>query len=153
MERFVEALQDSSTGLTYAALTGQRKQSVRDAEILFNANLAAFMDKQGYTFEAKFIRTILNWRKACDERGLSELERSHYNYDLLNFLLDDLMPWHREIYDFSSLEVNRYGPEWVWSLHVTRTVHTQSTVLMCFTPTLFCVYNISVYMLYLYIGL
>lgn len=30
-----------------------------------------------------------------------------YNYKMLNFLLDDLMPWHHEIYDFSTLEVNR----------------------------------------------
>ena len=108
MERFVEALQDSSSGLTYAALTGQKKkQSVRDAELLFSANLASFMDSQGYTFEAKFIRIILNWCRACD-KGLSELQRSRYNYELLNFLLDDLMPWHCEIYDFSTLEVNRY---------------------------------------------
>ncbi len=108
MERFVEALQDSSSGLTYAALTGLRKQSVRDAELLFSASLASFMDSKGYTFEAKFIRIILNWRRACDERGLSELQRSRYNYKMLNFLLDDLMPWHHEIYDFSTLEVNRY---------------------------------------------
>lgn len=62
----------------------------------------------GYTFEAQYIRVIRNWRRACDERGLSELQRCHYNYDLLNFLLDDLMPWHTECYDFSLLEVNRY---------------------------------------------
>ena len=135
LERFVEALQDSSTGLTYAALTGQRKQSVRDAEILFNANLAAFMDKQGYTFEAKFIRTILNWRKACDERGLSELERSHYNYDLLNFLLDDLMPWHREIYDFSSLEVNRYS---LYMLHVLY-IHRALFLCVSHPPCFVCI--------------
>ena len=104
MERFVEALQDPSSGLTYAALTGLRKQSVRDAELLFSANLASFMESKEYTFEANFIRIILNWRTACDERGLSELQRSRYNYEMLNFLL---MPWHHEIYDFSTLEVNR----------------------------------------------
>ena len=31
------------------------------------------------------------------------------NYDLLNYLLDDLMAWHKECYDFSLLEVNRYA--------------------------------------------
>ena len=36
LERFAEALEDPSTGLTYAALTGQNKQSVRDAERLFS---------------------------------------------------------------------------------------------------------------------
>ena len=103
----MEALQDSSSGLTYAALTGLRKQSVRDAELLFSANLASFMESKEYTYEANFIRIILNWRRSCDERGLSELQRSRYNYQMLNFLLDDLMPWHNEIYDFSTLEVNR----------------------------------------------
>ena len=44
----------------------------------------------------------------CDECGLSELQRCHYNYDFLNLVLDELMPWHKDIYDFSHLEVNRY---------------------------------------------
>jgi hypothetical protein len=66
------------------------------------------MEKRGYTFEAEYVRVILNWRKACDERGLTELQRCHYNYETLNYLSDDLMPWHREIYDLSTLEVNRY---------------------------------------------
>ena len=74
---------------------------------IFSANLASFMESKGYTFEANFIQIILNSRRTCDERGLSEQQRSHYNYKMLNFLLDDLMPWHHEIYDFSTLEVNR----------------------------------------------
>ena len=37
------------------------------------------------------MRVIRNWRRACDEQGLSELQHCRYNYDLLNFLLDDLM--------------------------------------------------------------
>ena len=66
------------------------------------------MTSKGYHFEAKYIRTILNWRRASDERGLSERERSKLNYELLNMILDDLMPWHTQKYDFSLLEVNRY---------------------------------------------
>ena len=50
----------------------------------------------------------MNWRRACDERGLSPLKRSQFNYELLNFILDDLMPWHTKVYDFSLLEVNRF---------------------------------------------
>ena len=46
-----------------------------------------------------------------DERGLSELTRCQLNYDFLNYILDDLMPWHRSIYDLSPLEVNRYIQE------------------------------------------
>ena len=101
-------MEDPDSGLTYSALTGQRKQSVRDAEVLFSAEVAKFMEKHNYTFEAEFVRVILNWRRASDERGLTELQRSRYNYQLLNFLLDGLMPWHQQTYDFSTMEVNRY---------------------------------------------
>ncbi len=80
MEYFADALQDPESGLTYQALTGQRKQSVRDAERLFSAEIAKYMKGKGHDFEAKFITVILNWRRSSDERGL--------------------------IYDFSTLEVN-----------------------------------------------
>ena len=103
----MEALSDPSSGLTYPALTGARKQSVVDAERLFSPDLAAFMHKKGYQYETKYIETVCNWRRACDERGLSELQRCKFNYQFLNFLLDELMPWHNDIYDFSTLEVNR----------------------------------------------
>lgn len=56
--------------------------------------MAAFMQKKGYTFEEEYIRAICDWRCAHDERGLTELERCRFNYKLLNFILDDLMPWH-----------------------------------------------------------
>jgi len=72
---------------------------------LFSSDLAEFMSSKGYHFEVKY---ILNWRRASDERGLSERERSKLNYGLLNMILDDLMPWHSQKYDFSLLEVNRY---------------------------------------------
>ena len=65
------------------------------------------MESKDYQFEANYIRVIMNWRRACDERGLSPLMRSRFNYELLNYLLDDLMPWHTKLYDFSLLEVNR----------------------------------------------
>ena len=64
--------------------------------------------EKGYHPEAKFIRTIWNWRRATDERGFSELKCSKFNYQLLNMILDELMPWYKEMYDFSLLEVNRY---------------------------------------------
>ena len=89
------------------ALTGQQKQSVRDVEILFSINMQHFMEGKGYVYEAKFIRTILNWRRSHDERGLSQLQRSRYNYEMLEMILDELMPWHHNQYDFSLLEVNR----------------------------------------------
>ena len=63
------------------------------------------MNKKNYEFEEKFVRVVLNWRQASDERGFSELQRSHYNYDMLNFQLDELVPWHQDNYDLSTLEV------------------------------------------------
>ena len=70
-----------------------------DAERLFSPDLADFMSSKGYQHEAKYIRTIWNWRRANDERGLSERERSKFNYQFLNMLLDDLMPWYTQEYD------------------------------------------------------
>lgn len=65
------------------------------------------MGQKGYTYEEKFVRTVRNWRRACDERGLSSLQRSKFNYRLLNLILDELMAWYTKLYDFSLLEVNR----------------------------------------------
>ena len=107
LERYAEALSDPSSGLTYPALVGSRKQSVIDAERLFSPKLAAFMDRKGYCFEATYIKTIWNWRRAGDEHGLSSLERCRFNYQMLNLVLEDLMPWYKKSYDFSLLEVNR----------------------------------------------
>lgn len=45
----MEGLQDASTGLTYPALTGVRKQSVQDVERLFGPGVIAFMEKKNYT--------------------------------------------------------------------------------------------------------
>ncbi len=73
-------------------IPGQRKQSVLDAERLFNPLLCKFMEEKGYEFEANYIKVIGNWRKACDERGVSERQRSKYNYELINFILDELVP-------------------------------------------------------------
>ena len=106
LERFVEALSDPSSGLTYPALTGSRKQSVVDAECFFNPDLVTYMSVtymsgKGYDYEADFVKTICNWRRACDERGLSERERSKFNYYFLNMILDELMPWLKDMYDFS----------------------------------------------------
>lgn len=109
LEQYAEALSDPTLELTYPAFVGSRKQSVIDAERLFSPKLASFMERNGYGFEAKYIRTIWNWRRASDERGLSSLQRCRFNYELLNMTLQELMPWFKEFYDFSLLEVNRYS--------------------------------------------
>ena len=64
--------------------------------------LADFMGKKGYSFEAQYIRVIWNWHHSCDERGLSELQRCRFNYELLNYY-----PRHTTLYDLSTLEVTR----------------------------------------------
>lgn len=109
LERFVEALKDPTSGLTYPALVGSRKQSIEDIERLFGKPLIVFMEHKQYTAEAAYLRTIRNWRCAIDERGLTDSLRQQYNEELLLFVLDDLMPWHRTsgMRDFSLLEVNQ----------------------------------------------
>ena len=80
---------------------------MQDAERLFSLDMVSFMEKKGYTYEAKFIRVVCNWRHAHDERGLTELQRCRYNYEFLNFIIEELIPWYSAHPDFSLLEVNR----------------------------------------------
>lgn len=72
LQRIVEAAQNPESNLTYSALTGQRKQSVGDVEKLFNPGLVAVLKQKGYDYEAQYIEKIMNWRRACDERGISQ---------------------------------------------------------------------------------
>jgi gamma-glutamylcysteine synthetase len=95
LQRLVEALDDASTGLTYAALSGVRPQTVEDAERLFSPDVISFLEKKKYSYEAKYIKAVRNWRRASDERGLTDTQRKAYNMELLDLILDDLMPWHR----------------------------------------------------------
>ena len=112
--------------MTYPPLVGSRKQSVEDAERLFSSSLLKFMEKKDYKYEAQYIRAIRGWRQACDQRGLSELERCRYNYNHLNFILEEWMPWYTKSYDFSLLEVNRFVQNTI-QCHVYTYVHVIST--------------------------
>lgn len=103
----MEALHDPKANLTYTALTGARKQSVSDVERLFSKSMEDFMDSKGHDAETKYIRVIRNWRRACDERGLSDVTRAEFLHDFKAYIMDHLMPWHEHM-DFSHLEVNRY---------------------------------------------
>ena len=66
-----------------------------------------------------------------NERGLSTAQREKYGSDMLEFILDDLMPWHtnEELNDYSLLEVNRYRHAHMHtckhSLHM-HAIHTQT---------------------------
>lgn len=92
LERFSEALYEDSMQLTFLALTGQRKQSIRDVENLFSVGMEKFMESKGYQYEVKYIITIRNWQRSCDERGLNSLQRCRFNYQMIQLILDELMP-------------------------------------------------------------
>lgn len=64
------------------------------------------MNQKGYTAEAKYLGVICNWRRTCDEHGLSNEARKQFNHEFLSYILDEMMPWHTEK-DFSHQEVNR----------------------------------------------
>ena len=51
-------------------------------------------------------------KETLDGRGISQLERCKKNYAMLNLILDERMPWHREVYDFRSIDINRYFEKW-----------------------------------------
>ena len=65
--------------------------------------MVQFMESKGYTAEAQYLSVVHNWRRASDEQGLSAETRQ---LQFLQFILDDLMPWHKDK-DFGVLEVNR----------------------------------------------
>ena len=81
---------------------------MEDAERLFSPGLLQFMVDKGYEFEAAYSEAVLGWRQACDQRGLNEFDRSKRNYQMHTFILEELMPWYTQSYDFSLMEVNRY---------------------------------------------
>ena len=106
-EAFSDVLADPSSGLTHAALVGKRKQSVKDAERLLSYHVVASLERHGHNVEADYVRIVAQWHEASDGRGLSQLQRCKYNYEMLNFILDEWMPWHTDNYDFSTIDINR----------------------------------------------
>ena len=62
-----------------SVLRGDRKQSVRDAELMFNPNFLKWLVSKGYTAESEYVEAVLGWHRANDERELSEEERSSLN--------------------------------------------------------------------------
>ena len=71
LERYKEALADKRAGLTLLALTGEWKQSVKDAERLFNGNLQEWFKFKGYYEEEKYVTVVRNWHRAADDSGLT----------------------------------------------------------------------------------
>lgn len=108
LERFVKALEDPSSGLTYTALTGARKQSVEDVERLFGPGVIAFMERSQYDNEAKYLTVVRNWGRSVDERGLTDQQQQHFRDDFISFILQEWILWNQQTLYFSTLEVNRY---------------------------------------------
>ena len=91
LERFEEPLHHPTSGLTYPALFCICKQSVEDIEHLLGQPLIDWMVGKWYSNEAEYLQRIRNWTHACDERGLTDEERSKFNTELLNYIPDKLM--------------------------------------------------------------
>lgn len=79
LQRFEEAVHDPIAGLTYTALSGICKQSVEDVECLFGQSVIEWMESKGYVYEAEYLHAVRDWRRACDERGLSDEQRGQFN--------------------------------------------------------------------------
>ncbi|XP_028407520.1 uncharacterized protein LOC114530130 [Dendronephthya gigantea] len=107
LQAFVKAMNDPNTGLTYTTLTGKRKQSVGDAEKLLSPAVAKWLKANGFLSEGRFVEIVSNWHKASDGRGLTETERSKNNLAMLDYLLEDWMPWYKDLRDYSTMDVNR----------------------------------------------
>ena len=108
-EPFIQAMNDPTTGLTHAALSGIRKQSVMDAERLLSFQVADFMHLNHFDSEAEYVYTVARWHEATDGRGLTEETRSQYNKAMVDYLVSDWAPWiNLNNRDYSLIDINRY---------------------------------------------
>ena len=71
----MEAVYSETAQLSYHALIGTRKQSVSDVEQIFSSTV---LESKDYSAEAEYVRTVRNWRRASDERGLDDGERAKF---------------------------------------------------------------------------
>ena len=108
LQGFDDAMRDPNTGLTLAALTGERKQSVVDAERMLSYLVGKFLSENGYEKEGEYVNIVAGWHEAADGRGLSELERCKKNYAMLNMILDDWMPLHKTTPNLATIDINKY---------------------------------------------
>lgn len=66
-----------------------------------------FLRQHGHDKEARHVQIVLNWHKASDGRGMDEPTRSMYNKAMLDWLLEDWMPWFHYDRDYRSMDVDR----------------------------------------------
>ena len=55
---------------------------MEDVERLFGEGVINFMDQHGYHNEATYLRKVRNWRRAVDERGLSDAHSQQFCTEL-----------------------------------------------------------------------
>lgn len=91
--------------LTKSALTGERPQSVKDAEIFFSFNHANWLLQNMWHEEGRYILTVAQWHEASDGRGLSQLTRCRYNWAFLNFIISRWQPGLSDS-SFSQIDIN-----------------------------------------------
>ncbi len=67
------------------------------------------MEKHDYEEEPMLLKAVRNWRRAIDERGITEQQRQDLLQKFMDYICRDLLPWYSKgLKDFSMLEVNRY---------------------------------------------
>ena len=84
---------DPTTGLTHAALSGIRNQSVMDAERLLSFQVSDFIHLNHLDSEAEYVYTVARRHEATDRRGLTEETRSRYNKAMIYYLVSYWAPW------------------------------------------------------------
>jgi hypothetical protein len=90
-----DAMMDSSTWLTHAALTGERKQSVTDAERMLSFLVGKFLLQHGYVLESNSLKQLLvGTRQQIVEVSASWKVAKQNIYKMLNLILDEWMSWH-----------------------------------------------------------
>ena len=108
VQRYQEAMKSSKTDLNWAALSGQRKQSVRDAEKVHSPAVAAFFKEKGYLAEGRYAQVVSDWHEASDGRGLSQEKRKKANKNMKDYIMEDWMPWYdADKPDFSLIDIHR----------------------------------------------
>ena len=79
LQDFDDAMLDPTTEFTMAALTGERKQSVLDAERMLSYLVAKFLTEKVCTNEGEYIRVVARWHRLQMVEvflNLSDVERT-----------------------------------------------------------------------------
>ena len=91
------------------------------------------MERNNHPQEATVLKTIHNWHKAVDGRGLNKATRSDYCKAKLNLILEAWIPYLKtEQPDYSFIDVNRCVCVCVCYMYIVQ--HITETSTACETP-------------------